>query len=404
MTEEIYSRGGFTVGDLFSGAGGMSYGFQSHKNFRVVGAADAQMGKPSSAIGSLACNRTYAVNVGVTPMEVDLADVDPGVVRQAWGVQPGQLDVLCACPPCTGFTRTTASNHIHDDPRNSLVRRVSDFVHEMRPRIVFVENARELVMGRQQHHLAKLIDDLHSAGYDTAYSTHFLNSFGLPQVRERALVVAARKPLQIRTMKELWSGYDVTPKALTVRNAISHLPWIDAGQQDAVDPEHVSPSFTGSHTLRRLQSIPQDGGSWADLVGDPETEALLNPAHQRIIAAGKVGSHPDVYGRMWWDEPARTIKRECAHVGNGRYSHPQQDRLCSLREMALLQGFPQSYQFQERSLANAYRHVGDAVPPLISYQLAWLATWMLDGLRPKATELALPGTSLCPSDIVPGAT
>ena len=111
-----------------------------------------------------------------------------------------------------------------------------------------------------------------------------------------------------------------------------------------------------------------------------------------------LGSHPDVYGRMWWDRCAVTIKRECGHIGNGRYAHPEQDRLCTVREMAILQGFPASYTFVG-TLANRYRHIGDAVPPLISYQLAALAQWMLTGRRPEPAELILPGSHLTAADI-----
>ena len=98
-----------------------------------------------------------------------------------------------------------------------------------------------------------------------------------------------------------------------------------------------------------------------------------------------LGSHPDVYGRMWWDRWAVTIKRECGHIGNGRYAHPEQDRLCTVREMAILQGFPAGYTFVG-TLTNRYRHIGDAVPPLISYQLAALAQWMLTGRRPESAS------------------
>ena len=102
---------------------------------------------------------------------------------------------------------------------------------------------------------------------------------------------------------------------------------------------------------------------------------------------------------MWWDEPARTIKRECAHVGNGRYAHPQQHRLCTVREMALLQGFPRRFRFDVSILGNAYRHIGDAVPPMIAYQLAGLVRWILSGQEPDVGALCLPGTSLRASDI-----
>ncbi|MGI9190274.1 MAG: DNA cytosine methyltransferase [Longimicrobiaceae bacterium] len=81
------------------------------------------------------------------------------------------------------------------------------------------------------------------------------------------------------------------------------------------------------------------------------------------------GSFPDVYGRLWWDRPAITITWECAHVGNGRYVHPEQDRLLSVREMALLQGFPSDYQFKGRLTAK-YNQIGDAVPPLIAALVA----------------------------------
>ncbi len=389
----------FTVADVFSGAGGMSYGFHAHPSFTVVGAADAQIGKPSSRLGSLRCNGTYRANIGVDPVEADLGLVDPADLRVAWGLRRGELDVLVACPPCTGFSRTTAANHLRDDPRNSLVGRVAAFAAELRPRVVLLENARELVKGRHRHHLDGLAERLIALGYRVHADSHLLSRFGLPQLRERAVVVAVDAGLPLLTPDDLWRGLEIRPSAITVRRAIGRLPAVPAGQAHPKDPTHVSPSFRRDRTLLRMRAIPANGGSWADLLGSQETELLLNPAQIKIIEAGRWGSHPDVYGRMWWDEPARTIKRECAHVGNGRYAHPQQDRLCTVREMALLQGFPRTFRFDVSILGNAYRHVGDAVPPLISYQLASLVGWILTGRRPGARELCLPGTSLRAGDV-----
>ncbi|HND34219.1 MAG TPA: DNA cytosine methyltransferase, partial [Myxococcota bacterium] len=107
------------------------------------------------------------------------------------------------------------------------------------------------------------------------------------------------------------------------------------------------------------------------------------------------------YGRLAWERPAMTIKRECSHVGNGRYAHPEQDRLCSLRELAILQGFPSTYRFGGGSLSNRYRHIGDAVPPLISFQLAQVVQWMFTGERPEPAEFVLPNTTLRVEDIQP---
>ena len=122
----------------------------------------------------------------------------------------------------------------------------------------------------------------------------------------------------------------------------------------------VSPKFHSADTVARLLALPKDGGSWVDLLNHPDADRLLIPSMKRSAERGDFGSHPDVYGRLWWDKPCVTIKRECAHVGNGRYSHPEQDRQCTVRELALLNGFPRDYVFEGTSLSNKYRHVGDA--------------------------------------------
>src|SRR5580704_2290227 len=103
------------VVDLFSGAGGMSCGFSRRGSFQVVGAADAQLGKPSSAAGSLGCNASYAANIGLMPVEADLAASAPADVYGAINVAARSPAVLTACPPCSGFSRTMATNHLRDD-------------------------------------------------------------------------------------------------------------------------------------------------------------------------------------------------------------------------------------------------------------------------------------------------
>jgi DNA (cytosine-5)-methyltransferase 1 len=393
----------WSVVDLFSGAGGMSCGFSAHPSFTVVGAADAQIGKPSTARGHLGCNVTYAANLGIQPVEADLSAADPAEICEAMNLPDASPVILCACPPCTGFSRTLAQNHLQDDVRNSLVGRVTKYVELLRPQVVLMENARELVMGRFSEHLRGLLADLKKLGYEVTAQTHFLNEFGLPQKRERALVIAVRRPLPLLGIADLWSGHYVSLKATHVRRAIWDLPPVEAGVPNPADPLHIAPSFADINR-RRLAAIPRDGGGWVDLVTHPQADSLLTPTMKQRAELRKFGSHPDVYGRLWWDRPAVTIKRECGNIGNGRYSHPEQDRLCTVREMSILQGFPGDYKFIGAT-ANMYRHIGDAVPPMISYQLAALCRWILTGERPAPAELVLPGCHLTVEDIEsnPGA-
>ncbi|NKV31156.1 DNA (cytosine-5-)-methyltransferase [Rhodococcus hoagii] len=392
----------YSVVDLFSGGGGMSFGFHAHPAFDVVGAADAQLGKPSSPKGSLACNSTYELNMGIEPVSADLSAIEPPDLKSALGV--GEVDVLSACPPCTGFSRTNANNHLVDDARNSLVPRVALYAEALNPSVVVMENARELLNGNFADHFRKLEELLQELGYTVVSGVHMLTTFGLPQIRERALVVATKSGLTPRTLEDLWDGYRVSSDAVTVKRAIGHLPSLRDGEADPADDAHVSPRFASDLNRSRIAAVPHDGGSWRDLLeGGKKTEKFLTPAMLKLVERGKLGSFPDVYGRMAWNKAAPTIKRESGHVGNGRYAHPVDNRLCSLREMAILNGFPSNYQFGGSSLANKYRHVGDAVPPLISYQIAASVAWSLTGTRPAMEDIVLPNTSLRAEDILPAS-
>ncbi|NJL72975.1 MAG: DNA cytosine methyltransferase, partial [Candidatus Competibacteraceae bacterium] len=232
--------------------------------------------------------------------------------------------------------------------------------------------------------------------YDVRAEVQFLNRFGLPQIRERALIVASIKG-RARTLDDLWEGWEVDPLAVTVRTALDRLAEWRIRESDD-DTGDVFPGMTP--TVRsRITATPKDGGGWIDLARNQETRHHLTADCLRRWEIKDLGSHPDVYGRMWLDRPAPTIKRECAHVGNGRYVHPTENRLLTVREMATLQGFPFWYKFPGRSVANRYRAIGDAVPPLIARQIAACAEWSITGRKPDAEEWIMPDTTLRIGDL-----
>lgn len=375
--------------DLFSGAGGMSYGFHAHGNFDLLAAFDLEKGKPSSGAGKLECNSTYHANMGIKPFNVDLGTI---TVKEFKEMVNDTVDVFIACSPCTGFSRTNSENHLKDDPRNSLVTKSALLAMAVKPSVIVMENARELLNGKFKHHFDGFSDILRKNDYEIHGSVHFLNKFGLPQIRERALIIAVKKPLRIKTIEDLWEGRTVNQDATTVRNAFSIIDYKN-------DKANVAPTFKTDAVKARIRAIPKSGGSWIDLTKQKKTRHLLTDGMEKLFKAGKIGSFPDTYGRMSWDKPAPTIKRECSHVGNGRYAHPEKDRLCTIREMGVLQGFPVTYKFSGNSMSNKYRHIGDAVPPLVSYQLAHLVDWILSGRKPAVENLILKNTSLKTSDI-----
>lgn len=372
------------VVDLFSGPGGMSYGFHRHAGFQIIGAADLEVAKPGrgkSAGTSTKCNATYEENIGVRPRNVDLAATSPIELREMFGLEPGELSVLISCAPCTGFSQKNASNLVEDDPRNHLVQKTGLFVEELLPEFLVMENVKELLTGKHIHHFRELHSILMRLGYSVYAEVHNLADYGLPQNRVRALVIARRGGVPVPALPK--------PQAarVTVRDAIGHLPRLRQGEVDPNDSMHVCPRHTEVVT-ERMRAIPRDGGSWSDIV-DSHPHLLIPSMRTR-----RAGSFPDVYGRLRWDQPAPTVTRECASPGNGRYTHPEQDRLLSVREMALIQGFPKDYTFTG-TLTQKYNQIGDAVPPVISSQIAEHISGMLLGTR-KATsaEVGLfPGLS-----------
>ena len=102
------------------------------------------------------------------------------------------LDVLSACPPCTGFSRTNPNNHLVDDPRNSLIYHVADHVAALQPKVVVMENARELLQGNFRTHFLEFKHRVEAMGYNVYSGVHMLSRFGVPQRRERSLVLAVR--------------------------------------------------------------------------------------------------------------------------------------------------------------------------------------------------------------------
>lgn len=390
----------WNVFDLFSGGGGMSCGFHRHRDFRLIGAVDAQNGKPSSGKGSLECNKTYSKNIGIEPLMADIGHVTEEELRSYLMQTSGttKVDVLISCAPCTGFSRTVRKNLVEDDPRNSLVLRSAEFVEMFNPSIFLMENVGELINGKFSQYFEMLRVRLVELGYIVRSEVHSLDDFGLPQSRRRALVVAVKAPLQVQTLRSFWEGYEFSPKAKTVRRAIAGFPTVQAGEAHSADPMHVSPNFS-KRGMERLKLIPRDGGSWPDLLKVAGGRSLLIPSMETQLAKGRFGPYTDIYGRMAWDKPSVTLKRECGNTGNGRYCHPEQDRFCTVREMAVIQGFPRDYLFVATSQSNMYRHIGDAVPPLISYQLASVCKWILTDKRPGVEEAILPLTHLTAMDV-----
>jgi DNA (cytosine-5)-methyltransferase 1 len=324
------SDGKPTAVDLFCGCGGLTVGLK-RAGFRVLGAVDVD---PLSV-------KTYKANHrDVTLWEKDIRELDPQELLDALGLKKGGLDLLAGCPPCQGFStmRTLNGALMVDDPRNDLLLEFERFVEALRPRAVMMENVPGLAKDKR---FEAFLRKLKKLGYLGAHRVLNAAEYGVPQ-RRRRLIYLAGLGMEIPFA-------DKAAKMKTVEEAIGGLP--KAGQSG--DPVHDMPENRTPKVLEVIRLIPKDGGSRRDL---PEKFQL--ECHKRC------NGFKDVYGRMAWKEVAPTITSGCFNPSKGRFLHPEEDRAITMREAALLQGFPRRYKFPTTDNKSAVAlMIGNALPP-----------------------------------------
>jgi len=141
-----------------------------------------------------------------------------------------------------------------------------------------------------------------------------------------------------------------TRRIKTVEDAIGGLP--KAGESG--DAVHDIPERHTRKVMKLIKRIPKNGGSRTDLAKKDQLAC-----HKRC------NGFKDVYGRMSWDKPAPTITSGCFNPSKGRFLHPEENRAITMREAALLQGFPRRYKFPNtNNKANIALMIGNALPPL----------------------------------------
>jgi DNA (cytosine-5)-methyltransferase 1 len=362
--------GPIDVIDSFSGCGGMSAGFRA-----INGAVGAYRLAAAVDIAEVA-NRTYEANYGLSPTSVDIAEVARGrrLFSEIRGARRMKAPlVLIGCAPCQGFSSHRNKAGIKD-ARNSLFGDFARIAVRLRPDAVVVENVPELLTDRYWPFLTEARSRLEQSGYYVHLTVHNMAEFGLPQERFRALMVAMPKPFRAPT------GFLSRSEFRTVRHAIGDLPRVKAGDTHPSDEMHYSAGHKRS-TIETIRAVPKDGGSRPEHIGP---DCLRRAAKKNGRAV-----YEDVYGRLFWDRPAITITAYARNPASGRYVHPEQDRGLTVREAALLQGFPRDYWFAG-SLDQRFRQIGNAVPPTFA---VFLAAHLLGELlaEPARTEEFEPG-------------
>jgi len=335
----------YRVVDLFCGIGGLSHGFNAEK-FNVAVGYDIDED----------CRYAYESNNDSTFICKDVAEVTGAEVNRYF--EGADVTILVGCAPCQPFSSYTFKDKAKHNGKWSLLYHFSKIIHEVQPDIVSMENVAQLINFKKAPVFDDFIVSLQSQGYEVHYEIVNCPDYGIPQNRKR-LVLLASKLGKI----ELIPKTHAPGNYVTVKDTIGHLPPLKDGKTHKSDPLHFARRLSALNK-QRIMHTPY-GGSWLDW-----PDALVLECHKK--KSGK--SYSSVYGRMKWEEPAPTMTTHCIGYGNGRFGHPVQDRGISLREAALLQTFPETYNFfnskTELLSARIARHLGNAVPVQLARVIA----------------------------------
>ena len=322
--------------DLFCGVGGLTYGLKN-AGIEVVAGVD----------NDETCKFAYEKNNKSKFINKDIRDLKKQDIAPLF--KGADVKILVGCAPCQTFsthsTKLRKNGGLKSDSRWTLLNEFSRLIKEVKPDVVSMENVPLL---NKQYIFKKFEKDLKSLKYNVNYKIIDCSKYGVPQKRRR-LVLLASKNKEINILE---------PKnhIKTVRDTIELLPKISSGKFCKKDYLHTSSKLSDLNIKRIKKSKP--GGTWRDWPFD-----LRADCHKK-----KTGStYSSVYARMEWDKPSPTITTQFHRYGTGRFGHPTQNRALSLREGALLQGFPKGYDFIENkrnfSTVKLGIHIGNAVPP-----------------------------------------
>ncbi|HTW84314.1 MAG TPA: DNA cytosine methyltransferase [Candidatus Sulfotelmatobacter sp.] len=335
------------VADLFAGAGGLTEGFRQ-AGFTPIAAVEFDKWA--------AC--TYAANFGEHVMACPIEEVvvsrlhdhlvwsGRDVSGQPLRFETPEIDVLVGGPPCQGFSPLGRMNDWdYNDPRNKLWREYARVLEIVLPRAFVLENVPELLKSSEFERLRRHVKKL---GYSVKSEVLNASFYGVPQARRRAIVVGSRVGMASLPVP-------ILEHRPTVRGAIGDLPLLPNG-----DNWHIARNPTPK-SRERYAAVPQ-GGNRFDLMRnrpDITPKCWLN----------KKSGSTDVFGRMWWDEPAPTIRTEFFKPEKGRYLHPEAHRPITIREAARLQTFPDEFAFVGSNVQVA-KQIGNAVPVELGRRIA----------------------------------
>jgi DNA (cytosine-5)-methyltransferase 1 len=350
--------------DLFSGAGGLSLGFEQ-AGFDV--AASVEIDPIHCAVHKYNFPDTETICASV-------ADLTGDEIRRRAKLGDKDIDCVFGGAPCQGFSMI--GKRVFEDPRNQLVFHFVRLVQELRPKYFVFENVKGLTIGNHRLFLSELIEALGQAGYTVLLPYKVLNAahYGVPQDRRRLFLIGARKGAKL-------PAYPEAVGMVSVLEAIGDLPNAD-DHEELLTVDSVRVRFKTEHTYaRRLRGLEVDPGDLS-YVRDFDPNLLTSSlrtehtelSRKRFLETSHGETEPvSRFHKLRPDGVCNTL-RAGTDSARGAFTsprpiHPFLPRVITVREAARLHSYPDWFRFHVTKW-HGFRQIGNSVPPLLGRAVA----------------------------------
>lgn len=353
-----------TAFSIFSGAGGMDIGVRQ-AGFEIMACIELD----HNCCETLRENIRRA-NYDTKVYEGDIRAYDPMAIMDELGVKAGEIDLLFGGPPCQAFSQIGKQLSLEDE-RGMLLYQVIRYAEVIRPNAIMMEQVKGLLTAKDLNGTSggvfnSFISELDSLGYVPKWKIMLAADYGVPQLRQRVILVATRKPngFEFPTPTHAMPGrcgglFPLSPY-VTVGEVIGGLGEPVLKADNAVVPDNSHYDVTPKRDRERIHGVPE---------GKNLSSQMHLPAGQRGRLTKKDTTK---FLRLDRQKPSNTLR------GGEIFYHPTDDRYLTPREYMRIHGFPDDYVLRgpvrgrTGTVKNLdqHRQVGNAVPPPLAKAVA----------------------------------
>ena len=341
----------FRILDLFSGAGGFSCGLDMVDGFHTEVAIDFD----SKAIETF--KRNFP-NTECICGDICNEDIKEKIITTA---KDRGVNLVIGGPPCQGFSLKGKNLGIKD-PRNFLFMEYVNIVKRLEPEIFIIENVKNLINSEKGFFINQIYEEFEKLGYKLNHGILNAYNFGVPQNRERAIIIGTLLDKDISLPNEY------ALKKTTVRDAISDLCYLESGEGENLSEYRYEAKSEYQKLLRnnsrKLNNHKATNHSKIAL----DKLKLIPPEGDKSSMPKELHGKQQfqtTWSRLVWDKPSPTIDTRFDTPSNGRNSHPYLNRSITPREAARIQSFPDTFIFYGNK-CSICKQIGNAVPPLLA--------------------------------------